>query len=164
MNEEKIRIRRTCCQLLGKTGMQTVLTKRCDEQVLLEGCQKVLESEIAQNIKHLSADMQKRLMETPELLGYVLGLLQKGPSPRRVETLLKQIKMEELLNYNKERVAFILMNQGVADEHLLVYLRYYLDLNLSWDQQTLLKDGLRNYFSRRQNQEETFFIKNRKIF
>ena len=47
MNEEKIRIRRKCCQLLEKTGMQKILTKQCDEQLLLDGCQKVMESEAA---------------------------------------------------------------------------------------------------------------------
>ena len=47
MNVEKIRIRRECCRLLEKTRMQKSLTKQCDEQLLLDGCQKVMESEAA---------------------------------------------------------------------------------------------------------------------
>lgn len=164
MNEEKIRIRRKCCQLLEKTGMKKILTKQCDEQLLLDGCQKVMASEVESEFQHLEADVQKRLIETPELLDYVLGLLQNGPSPVRVGMLLKQIETEELLQYNKERVADILKNQGVDGEHLQVYLKYYQELNLSLDQEALLRDGLHNYFSRRQIHEEGLLAENREIF
>ncbi len=164
MNEEKIRIRRKCCQLLEKTGMQKILTKQCDEQLLLDGCQKVMESEAALEFRHLEADVQKQLIETPELLGYVLGLLQNGPSPARVGALLKQIGAEELMLYNKENVADILMDQDVAGEHLVVYLKYYQDLDLTLEQKVLLRSGLHNYFSLRKTHEESLLAENREIF
>lgn len=164
MNVEKIRIRRECCRLLKKTGMKKILTKQCDEQLLLEGCQKVMESEVALAFQHLEADVQKHLIETPELLGYVLELLQKGPSPTSVEALLKQTGTEELLLYNKESVAVILMDQNVDREHLLVYLKYYQDLDLTLEQKVLLKSGLHNYFSLCKTREESLLAENREIF
>ena len=164
MNVEKIRIRRECCRLLEKTRMQKSLTKQCDEQLLLDGCQKVMESEAASQFQYLEADVQKRLIETPELLEYVLGLLQIGSSPARVGTLLGQTEAEELLLYNKERVADILMDQGVAGEHLRVYLKYYQDQDLSLEQKALLRSGLHNYFSLRKTCEESLLAENREIF
>ncbi|MXP78970.1 hypothetical protein GN277_27765 (plasmid) [Lachnospiraceae bacterium WCA-9-b2] len=164
MNVEKIRIRRECCRLLEKTRMQKSLTKQCDEQLLLDGCQKVMESEAASQFQYLEADVQKRLIETPELLEYVLGLLQIGSSPARVGTLLGQTEAEELLLYNKERVADILMDQGVAGEHLLVYLKYYQDLELSLEQKSLLRNGLHNYFSLQKTCGESLLAENREIF
>ena len=53
MNVEKIRIRRECCRLLEKTGMKKILTKQCDEQLLLDGCQKVMESEAVSQFQYL---------------------------------------------------------------------------------------------------------------
>ena len=164
MNEERIRRRRKCCRLLKKTGMKTILTKQCDEQLLLDGCQKAMESGVTQKFQYLEEDVQKRLIETPELLEYVLGLLQNGPLPARVGMLLKQIETEELLLYNKERVAGILMDRDVDGEHMLVYLRYYQGMDLSLGQKVLLRDGLRNYFSRRQTHEEKVLAENRDIF
>ena len=164
MNVEKIRIRRECCRLLEKTRMQKSLTKQCDEQLLLDGCQKVMESEAASQFQYLEADVQKRLIETPELLEYVLGLLQIGSSPARVGTLLGQTEAEELLLYNRERVADILMDQGVAGEHLLVYLKYYQDLELSLEQKSLLRNGLHNYFSLQKTCGESLLAENREIF
>ena len=164
MNVEKIRIRRECCRLLEKTGMKESLTKQCDEQLLLDGCQKVMESDVALKFQYLEADVQKRLVETPELLAYVLGLLQNGPSPARVGALLEQIGTDELLLYNKESVTDILMDQNVAGEHLLVYLKYYQDLDLTLDQKALLRSGLHNYFSLRKTNEESLMAENREIF
>lgn len=164
MNLQKIRRHRECCHLLIKTGLAKELTEQCMEQDILAGGRRIIETGVSQQMQKLEKDVQRRLLNNPELLEYTIKLFQKGADAARCNSIMGEIELEVLLGYDIDRVMDILSDCVISNKFLVVYLKYYGKERLTDVEKSSLMYGLENYFSKRKCKDDKIFLKNSRLF
>lgn len=153
MEIQKIKQRYECCRLIVKVGLKKTLTKTCKEEELLAGCGDILDMGISQMYKELPDTQQILLIKNAALRKVVSQLFQMGAAPWRVSGLLKQMAEEEIREYPIERLYNVLLDDTVHVSYIALYLKYYADTNLLYEEKCRLKKGLDNYFSHQEQKQ-----------
>lgn len=164
MEIQKIKQRRECCHLIVTAGLDKSLTKKCSVEDLIAGCKDIIDMRMSEAYKELSGIQQALLINSGELRKTVSQLFQKGIPARRVGFLLGQMDKEEIFKYSIEKLYDVLRDDMVSNSYIALYLRYYADMGLLFEERRRLCKGLDNYYSHREQEDEEIIRLHGKLF
>ena len=153
MEIQRIKQHNECCRLIVSMGLGKILTQMCSEEDLLAGCKDILDKGMSQVYKSLPDAQQVLVIKSATLRKTVSQLFQMGAVSGRVSGLLEQMDEEEIREYSIERLYDVLSDNTVHTPYIVLYLRYYADMDLLQEEKSRLHKGLDNYFSH-QGQEQ----------
>lgn len=164
MNLEKIRNHRQCCRLIKKFGLNSELTKNCNESLLEISITRMEKFEVIEMVKSLEKDMQIHLINNPKVLQYSGILLRRGVHPNKLTSLLKGMSIEEVMLYKIGTIVNTLNNEDIPHDLLVIFLKYYKDAKLEQSQKKLLWNGLYHYLEYHKVHKKNMIAENRTLF
>lgn len=164
MEIQKIKQHRECCHLIVTAGLDKALTKKCSVEDLIVGCKDIIDMGISEACKGLSGIHQALLINCGELRKTVSQLFQKGIHTWRVGFLLGQMDKEEIFKYSIEKLYDVLQDDMISNSYIALYLRYYADMGLLYEERRRLCKGLDNYYSHQEQEGEEIIRLHGKLF
>ncbi len=164
MEIQKIKQRRECCHLIVNAGFDASLTKKCSEENLIAGCRDIIDMGVSAAYKELPGIQQALLINSAELRKNILQLFQRGIPAWRISFLLKQMDGKEVLKYSIEKLYDVLQDEMVSNSHIALYLRFYADIDLLYEERRQLCKGLDNYYSHQGQEGEEIIRLHGKLF
>ena len=164
MEIQKIKQHIECCHLIVTAGLYKSLTKKCSVEDLIAGCKGIIDMGMSESCKELSGIQQTLLINSGELRKTVLQLLQKGIPIRRIGFLLEQMNKEEIFKYSIEKLYDVLRDDMVSNSYIALYLRYYADMGLLYEERRRLCKGLDNYYSHQEHEDVEIIRLHGKLF
>lgn len=127
INMNHIMKRIECCALVKEGGVSWKLTEVCNEELLKENMECLLQSGKCAEFGRFKEDMQVAIMQRRETLRYVVNLMESGASVKRMEALIREIPLEVLMaDYSEEETSNVLQDERIVASCMGVYLKYYL--------------------------------------
>lgn len=164
MEIQKIKQHKECCYLIISAGLGKSLTKKCRAEDLLTGCRDILDMGLSEAYKALPDAQQELLINSTVLRKTVSQLFQRGIAAWRISCFLEQMDEKEILEYPIEKLCDVLSDDMVHKSYIALYLRYYADMDLLYEEKQRLRKGLDNYYSHQGQKDEEIFRLHGKLF
>lgn len=164
MEIQKIKQRRECCHLIVNAGFDASLTKKCSEENLIAGCRDIIDMGVSAAYKELPGIQQALLINSAELRKNILQLFQRGIPAWRISFFLKQMDGKEVLKYSIEKLYDVLQDEMISNSYIALYLRFYADIDLLYEERRQLCKGLDNYYSHQGQEGEEIIRLHGKLF
>lgn len=161
MNLPVMEQRSRCCVLLKKLGLAWGLTKECKEDVLLECLYYLNDNDDKVFLQGMNANVQQKIFQDISYLKYVLNIRKKGASPNRIDALLEQIGLVELMeSYEWTDVEAVLNDPVIPSEYLWVYLQYFYHKGFGEEEKKTLMAGIDSFYENQSSLGEGWIERN----
>lgn len=151
MNQDKVVIRSKCCSKIKDMQLSWDIITSCNEETLLKNLELIEKDNNASVFKNFQEDNQILLMQNEQILQYILHLIEAGVSVVKIEKLLAQISLNELMEYQINDTQEVLLDERINSDHMGTYLRYFLKEHLNNEELTRLWTSLFWFKKKRKN-------------
>ncbi len=163
MNLPVMEQRSRCCVLLKKLGLAWDLTRECKEDVLLE-CLRYLNDDDKVFLQGMNADVQHKVFQNISYLKYVLAILKSGVSINRVNALLEQTGLVELIAfYEQADVEEVLGDPIIPSKYLRVYLQYFYQNGFGEEEKKMLMAGVEHFYQKQETLGEEWIAQHGRL-
>jgi len=128
-----------CINMLSDNHLSMELTRICDESDIVGRLQNIA-PEFIEKITGLASKHQGMVLANEIFREYVIDLLRKNVPIESIKNLLEEDEI--ITSFEYEHVERALLDEQVPAKYLLVYLKYYITMNLSSKQKENLWNSL----------------------
>lgn len=159
MNLALIRLRSSNCAKIQSLGLTWKIVSCCDEETMQSCLCFLQDTNFYPYLQKVNSKTQQQAFQSLGALQYMLDILKRDVAPPRLDSLLEQIELADLMErYEASDVEKVLNDSLINSRYLITYLKYYYYYSdgLEDDKKIVLMEGLDNFYNKQSNLGEAW--------